>query len=143
MTLPKISVSEQLAAAFAAMPPELPAAVTTMCDAVMMDVAGLCVAARKADFVRSIVAATSEPGGCTMIGHAGGFNVASVALVNGTAAHGEDYYDTYEGGPIHAGVVIIPAVLATAEAHRLSGADVVRGVAVGCEVMCRLCTVAP
>ena len=143
MTLPKVSVSEQFAAAFSCMPPELPAAVTTMCDAVMMDVAGLCVAARKADFVRSIVAATSEPGVCTMIGHAGGFNVASVALVNGTAAHGEDYDDTYEGGPIHAGVVIIPAVLAAAEAHGLTGADITRGIAIGCEVMCRLCTVAP
>ena len=44
--LPKVSVSEQLAAAFSAMPPTLPAAVAGMCDAVLMDVAGLCVAAR-------------------------------------------------------------------------------------------------
>jgi 2-methylcitrate dehydratase PrpD len=143
MPLPKISVSEQLAAAFSSMPATLPANVTTMCDAVMTDVAGLCVAARKADFVQAIVKATSEPGACTMIGHAGGFNVATAALVNGTAAHGEDYDDTYEGGPIHAGVVIIPAVLAAAEAHALSGADIARGIAIGCETMCRLCPVAP
>ncbi len=141
--LPKISVSEQLAAAFSSMPAALPAKVTTMCDAVMMDVAGLCVAARNADFVLATATATSEPGDCTMIGHAGGFNVATAALVNGTAAHGEDYDDTYEGGPIHAGVVIIPAVLAAAEAHKLSGADIARGIAIGCETMCRLCPVAP
>jgi 2-methylcitrate dehydratase PrpD len=143
MPLPKISVSEQLAAAFSSMPAALPAKVTTMCDAVMTDVAGLCVAARHADFVQASVKATSEPGACTMIGHAGGFNVATAALVNGTAAHGEDYDDTYEGGPIHAGAVIVPAVLASAEAHHLSGADIARGIAIGCEVMCRLCTVAP
>jgi 2-methylcitrate dehydratase PrpD len=34
-------------------------------------------------------------------------------------------------------------VLATAEQHQLSGEDVFRGIAVGSELMCRLCTVAP
>jgi 2-methylcitrate dehydratase PrpD len=64
-------------------------------------------------------------------------------LCNGTAAHGEDYDDTFEGGPVHAGAVIIPAVLASAEQHALAGSDLGRGIAVGCEVMCRLCLVAP
>ena len=87
--------------------------------------------------------ATSEPGACTLIGHPGGHNVATAALVNGTAAHGEDYDDTFEGGPVHAGAVIIPALLAAAENGGLAGGDFARGVAVGCEVMCRLCLVAP
>jgi 2-methylcitrate dehydratase PrpD len=143
LTLPKLSVSEQLAAAFCGMPPVLPAAVMRMCDAVLMDVAGLCVAARNSDYVQAALRATGESGACTLIGHAGGFNVATAALCNGTAAHGEDYDDTFEGGPVHAGAVIIPAVLATAEQHELAGGDVARGVAVGCEVMCRLCLVAP
>src|SRR5262249_47527885 len=39
--------------------------------------------------------------------------------------------------------VIIPAVLAAAEHHGLTGSDLGRGIAVGCEVMCRLCLVAP
>jgi 2-methylcitrate dehydratase PrpD len=34
---------------------------------------------------------------CTLIAHAGGFNVATAALCNGTAAHGEDFDDTFEG----------------------------------------------
>jgi 2-methylcitrate dehydratase PrpD len=143
MTLPKISVSEKLAAAFSDMPQALPAAVTRMCDDVLMDVAGLCVAARNTGYVQAALRASAEPGACTLIGHEGGYNVAAAALVNGTASHGEDYDDTFEGGPIHAGVVIIPAILATAEQHALSGADAARGIAVGCEVMCRLCTVAP
>jgi len=143
MTLPTTSVSERLAAAFCGMPAPLPAAVAGMCDAVLMDVAGLCVAARSSDYVQAALRATAEPGACTLIGHAGGYNVATAALVNGTAAHGEDYDDTFEGGPVHAGAVIIPALLATAERHALTGADLARGIAVGCEVMCRLCTVAP
>ena len=143
MSLPERSVSEQLAEAFCDMAATLPAAVTGMCDAVLMDVAGLCVAARHSDYVQAALRATAEPGACTLIGHAGGFNVATAALCNGTAAHGEDYDDTFEGGPVHAGAVIIPAVLAAAEQHGLSGGDVARGIAVGCEVMCRLCLVAP
>ena len=45
--LPEFSVSQHLAAAFDAMPAQLPDAVATMFDNVLMDVAGLCVAARK------------------------------------------------------------------------------------------------
>jgi len=143
MPLPKFSVSEQLAAAFAGMPPTLPAAVAGMCDAVLMDVAGLCVSARNSDYLQAALRATAEPGPCTLIGHARAFNVATAALCNGTAAHGEDYDDTFEGGPVHAGAVIIPALLAAAEQHSLAGNDTVLGIAVGCEVMCRLCLVAP
>jgi 2-methylcitrate dehydratase PrpD len=69
--------------------------------------------------------------------------VEGAAFVNGIAAHGEDFDDTYEGGPVHAGVVIVPALLAAAERHALSGEQLLRGVAIGVEVMCRLCAVAP
>ena len=76
-----------------------------------------------ATIVRAAMRATAEAGACTLIGHAGSFNVATAALCNGTAAHGEDYDDTFEGGPIHAGAVIIPALLATAEHHGLTGKE--------------------
>ncbi len=142
-TTPKISVSEQLAAAFAGMPQAFPADVAATCDAVLMDVVGLCVAARNTDYVQAAIRASAEPGVCTLIGHRGGFGVAAAALCNGTAAHGEDYDDTFEGGPVHAGAVVIPAILATAEQHALTGLDLARGIIVGCEVMCRLCLVAP
>lgn len=142
-TLPGVSVSERLAASFAGMPDALPAAVTSTCGAVLTDIVGLCVAARHTDYVRAALGASGEPGACTVIGHAGSFDVFTAALCNGIAAHGEDYDDTFEGGPVHAGAVIIPAVLAAAEHHGLAGRDVARGVGVGCEVMCRLCLVAP
>src|SRR5258708_878845 len=147
VTLPVVSVSEQMAAAFAAMAPTLPAEVGAMCDSLLLDIAGLCVAARDADYVQSALRATGhateESGACTAIGHAGSHGVTAAALCNGIAAHGEDYDDTFEGGPVHAGAVIVPAVLATAEQHALGGDDIARAVAVGCEVMCRLSLVAP
>ena len=66
------------------------------------------------------------------------------ALVNGTAAHGEDYDDTFEGGPVHAGAVD--------RAGRARGRRAARrsrrrrrcdGIAVGIELMCRMSLVAP
>jgi 2-methylcitrate dehydratase PrpD len=139
--VPDVSVSQRLARAFAGAA-SVPARVDATCAALLMDVTGLCVAARNADYVRA-VRATAEAGHCTMIGHAGGFDASTAALANGTAAHGEDYDDTFEGGPIHAGAVVVPAVLAIAERQFLAGADAIRGIAVGCEVMCRMCLVAP
>ena len=115
----------------------------TLCDALLVDVAGLCVAARHTDYVGAMHRASFEPGVCTVIGHARGASIAAAALINGTATHGEDYDDTFEGGPIHAGAVVVPSVLAAAEVHHLSGADLAWGMAVGSEVMCRLCSVAP
>ena len=59
-------------------------------------------------------------------------------MVNGTAIHGEDFDDTFEGGPVHAGAVIVPAVLAACERHNLDGRAALLGIAVGVETMCRL-----
>ena len=56
-----------------------------------------------------------DDGPCTAIGHARTLSAAGAAFVNGTAAHGEDFDDTFEGGPVHAGAVIVPAVLAACE----------------------------
>ncbi len=109
----------------------------------LADVTGLCVASRHLDYIASAKAALDPGGPCTAIGHAGGFDPAGAAIVNGTAAHGEDFDDTFEGGPVHAGAVILPAALAAAERHGLSGADALRGIAVGLEVTCRLSTVIP
>ncbi len=138
------AVAEKLAAAIhAATRAGIPPAMRAMAQRLVLDIAGLCIAARQSDYVAATIAGTSEPGVCTVIGHAGRMDVASAALINGTASHGEDFDDTYEGGPVHSGVVIVPAVLAAAERHGLSGEDVLDGIAIGCEVMCRLCAVKP
>jgi 2-methylcitrate dehydratase PrpD len=109
----------------------------------LLDVAGLCIAARDADYIRATLAALDADGGCTALGHARGLDAAGAALVNGTAAHGEDFDDSFEGTPVHASAVVLPAVLAAAERHGAAGADVLRGYVVGAELMCRLALVAP
>ena len=109
----------------------------------LIDVAGLCVAARKTDYVRAAMAGWEASGSCTAIGHARTLDSGGAAFVNGTAAHGEDFDDTFEGGPVHAGAVIVPAILAVAERERLPGRDALLGIAVGAEVMCRASLVAP
>ena len=140
---PSSTVAERIAAIVTALPRATPPAAESICHSLLIDIAGLCFAARTSDYMRATLAATDEPGDCTVIGHPGGRSPGMAALCNGTAAHGDDFDDTYEGGPAHAGAVIVPAVLATAEQHRLSGADTGLGIAVGCEMLCRLCHVAP
>ena len=142
--LPKISVAEQLAARIVALDAEkLPAAVRTKCEDLLVDVAGLCVTARNEDYVKAALAGLDDDGPCTAIGHARMLSSAGAAFVNGTAAHGEDFDDTFEGGPVHAGAVVVPAVLAACERHRPDGASALLGIAVGTETMCRLSTVVP
>ena len=114
-----------------------------MVEKLLIDVAGLCVAARRTDYVRASLAGWEASGGCTAIGHSRTLDAAGAAFVNGTAAHGEDFDDSFEGGPVHAGAVVVPAVLAVAEREHLSGRDALLGIAVGVEVMCRASLVAP
>ena len=139
--LPETAVAEQLAARIAAL--AVPAAVREKCIDLAVDVIGLCVTARNEDYVRATLAGCDDDGPCTAIGHARGLSAAGAALVNGTAAHGEDFDDTFEGGPVHAGAVVVPAVLAACERHRPAGAAALRGIAVGVEALCRLSLVAP
>ena len=144
-SLPAESIAQQLAARFATTEPQRDAATREVGLRLLLDIAGLCVAARNADYVQAAIGSVDQPGPCTVIGSASGLQLGAegAAFVNGTAAHGEDFDDTYEGGPVHAGAVIVPAVLAAAERHLRSGADLLRGIATGCELMCRLCRVAP
>jgi len=112
-------------------------------ERLLIDIGGLCIAARKTGYVRAALEGWESSGRCTALGHARALDSAGAAFVNGTAAHGEDFDDTFEGGPIHAGAVIVPAVLALAERERLSGRDALAGIAVGTELMCRASLVAP
>ena len=121
----------------------IPVYVLTAINNALLDYTGLCVAAADLDYVQAMITACSAPGTCTAIGHAESVDIASAALINGTAAHGEDYDDTFEGTPVHTSAVIMPAVLAAAEKFNLSGQDTLRGIAVGTELMCRMALVAP
>jgi 2-methylcitrate dehydratase PrpD len=138
------SVAELLAERVLALRAEaIPASVRQRVEELLIDVVGLCVAARRTDYMRAVVAAVDDGGPCTAIGHTGGFSAEAAALINGTATHGEDFDDTFEGGPIHSSCVVIPAVLATCERFQRDGRAALPGIASGIEAMCRLSMVVP
>ena len=137
------SISERLAAGVERARGAPSKAFRETAEKLLIDVAGLCVAARNSGYARAALAAWESAGRCTAIGHARSLDSAGAAFVNGTAAHGEDFDDTFEGGPVHAGAVIVPAVLAVAEREKIPGKDALAGIAVGAELICRASLVAP
>src|SRR3954451_10424168 len=142
--LPTMSVAELLADKIVALKPgALPAVTARKCEDLLIDVVGLCVTARNQDYVASALAGWDDDGMCTVIGHGRTLTAAGAAFVNGTAAHGEDFDDTFEGGPVHAGAVIVSAVLAACERYNRDGRMALIGIAVGSEVLCRLSLVVP
>jgi 2-methylcitrate dehydratase PrpD len=142
--LPETAVAEHLARKIGALDESrLPDAVRRRCEELLIDVVGLAITARHEDYVQSVIAACDDDGPCTALGHARTLSAAAAAIVNGTAIHGEDFDDTFEGGPVHAGAVIVPAVLAACERYGLDGSAALLGTAVGVETMCRLSLVAP
>src|SRR5947209_15471774 len=142
--LPRVAVAEVLGQCMAGVETaQLPVAMRRKCEALLIDVVGLCLTARNQDYVAAALGGCDEDGACTAIGHDRCLSAAAAALVNGTAAHGEDFDDTFEGGPVHAGAVIIPAVLAACERHKGTGQSALIGIAVGVELVCRLSLVVP
>lgn len=61
---------------------------------------------------------------------------ADAAMVNGTASHAFEL-DDYHNAKLHPGAVVIPAALALAEEHNVSGKQLILAIAVGYEVMIR------
>ena len=130
--------------AAAVQPGDVPDVACETARRLVLDVAGLCVAARREEYVAATLSAVDEqPAGCTIVGRQETFEAFGAALVNGTAAHGEDYDDTFEGGPVHSGAVIVPAVMAACERERLGGDRLLVGIVTGVELLCRLSLVAP
>src|ERR1700709_1315922 len=142
--LPEISVAETLAGKIVALKAgSVPAPTTRKCEDLLIDVTGLCVTARNEDYIKSALAGCDDDGPCTAIGHARTLTHSGAAVGNGTPAHGEDFDDTFEGGPVHAGGGVVPAVLAACERHNPDGRMALIGIAVGTEVLCRLSLVVP
>ncbi len=137
------TVAQRLAQVIVQATPEQDALGKQVGQRLLMDVAGICLAARHETYVKAALASLDQDGPCTVIGFGQRCGVEGAAFVNGIAAHGEDFDDTYEGGPVHAGAVVVPALLAAAQRHGLSGELLLRGIAIGVEVTCRLCSVAP
>ena len=82
--------------------------------------------------------ADGSSGPCTVLGSRDTVAPSQAALCNGTSIHGFELDDLLPGSIIHPGTVIVPAVLAGAEASDASGAMLLRGLVAGYESMARL-----
>jgi len=120
----------------------LPAPVRAQVIATLVDTVGLSLSARHEFYTIAARDSWDADGPCTAFGHARRLDAGGAAFVNGIAAHGEDFDNTFEGCPVHSGAVIVPAVLALAERDGLTGAQAMAAMAVGIEVICRLGLVA-
>jgi 2-methylcitrate dehydratase PrpD len=138
-----LSVSQRLSEwALSLKSEDVPIGVVEKNRDILLDIVGLCVAARHQDYVIATKAA-AEPGNHIIIGQVERVSPSSAALINGTAAHGEDFDDTFVGGPVHSGVVMVPALLAAAQTYKLDNSRVALGLAAGTEVLCRLALTLP
>lgn len=137
------SLSQTLAAWTAALrPADVPEAARAQIIATVIDTLGLSLSARHEGYAIAARDSWDSDGPCTVLGHARRLDAGGAAFVNGTAAHGEDFDNTFEGCPVHSGAVIVPAILALAERDGLSGAEAMAAMAVGIEIICRLGLVA-
>lgn len=80
----------------------------------------------------------SVAGKCTVFGQGWLRSAPDAALINGTAAHALDFDDACTTALGHTSAVLVPALIAMAEAEDLSGAALVDGFVVGVEVQDRL-----
>jgi 2-methylcitrate dehydratase PrpD len=146
MTTPSksLSIAEQITdQALALDVNTIAAAVRARTEELLIDVIGLCVAARNTDYIRALLGGVDSGGPATAIGHKATHAPETAAMINGCAAHGEDFDDTFEGGPVHSSAVIMPAVLAACERFGCDGKAAFKGMVVGIETLCRLSMVIP
>src|SRR2546430_13688095 len=69
-----------------------------MAEKLLTDVAGLCVAARRTDYVRASLAGWEASGGCTAIGHSRTLDAAGAPLLHWTRGPREGpHHPLYNG----------------------------------------------
>ena len=122
----------------------VPADVLTLAKEHFLDALGIALASSRFDFGAAILQGARELGEgqqATALGSGVRLPPASAALVNGVLAHGLDFDDTHIGAIYHASAQALAAVLASGEANRSSGAEVLLAFVAALEIGCRLATV--
>lgn len=90
--------------------------------------------------LRSVLAAFGGSPSAALLGRNERMPAAWAAMVNGAAAHVEDFDDTHLRTIVHPGAPIVPAALATAEHVDASASEFVDAVCIGVEVALRVAT---
>jgi 2-methylcitrate dehydratase PrpD len=119
---------------------ELPADVVARGSLILADCVGCVVAGSAAPEIRRLVALEADRGNrsATVLGTAVRLAEDAAAYVNGTAGTWHDLDEGNLSTRTHAAIQIIPAALAEAEAHNLSGARLLEASIVAYEASARL-----
>jgi len=127
-------------------PTRVPRSVGAQAMRLLLDTAGVTLAAAAEDFARSVQAVARTLGGppeSSLWGSPAQVGMAAAVLANGTLAHGLDYDDTLEDAIVHTGSCCVTAALAAGEARHASGPEVLAAIVAGVEVMAAVGSVAP
>jgi 2-methylcitrate dehydratase PrpD len=123
-------------------PSDIPARVTNITKAFLLDTVGLMVAGVKAPGCDQVLDQLVEWGGrgeATLLGRQAKLPAPYAALGNALTAHAFDFDDTHERGDMHAYAVVFPAALAVAErVGGVSGKELLAAVTVGVDVAYRI-----
>lgn len=139
---PEPSLSESLAAFTADLSlAQVPGQVVQHAKLLLLDLLGAALAGVGTEESRAILAASRAfgpaDGACTLWGTMRRTSPAVAALVNGTIAHAQELDDF--GGADHSGAVVVPTVLAIAQAQRIAdGARVLEAMIAGYDVALRV-----
>ena len=135
MTLAQRLASFAAALSFDTLPDDVVASVRLR----TLDILGIALASSRGDWATPVIELAGQEGGaCTVVGTARTAPAALASLVNGTLAHGLDYDDTHAASITHASAVIMPTVLAMAEARELDGRAAIAAAAAGYEAITRI-----
>jgi 2-methylcitrate dehydratase PrpD len=116
---------------------DIPDAVRKVARDCFVDTLGVALAGAArpvAGKLRALAQANYRSGNATVFGGKERMSAPAAALVNGAAAHALDFDDNCYAGFVHGSAVMVPAVLAVAEAEDVSGADLLTAFVAGCEV---------
>jgi len=122
---------------------DIPTDVQEVLGFLVKDISGVIIAARNEDYIQSLVKTYSNTGNTIALGHKNIFDVFSSSIICGTAAHGEDFDDTFEGNPMHVGATMVSVFLSAGQFFKLNGEQILRGIAIGAELICRMALVSP
>ena len=124
-------------------PQDIPSDIQEVLSFLVKDISGVIVAARNEDYIQSLIKTYSNTGNIIALGHKNVFDVFSSSIISGTAAHGEDFDDTFEGNPMHVGATMVSTFLSAGQFFKLNGEQILKGIAIGAELICRMALVSP
>ncbi len=121
---------------------QLPKQVVTRTKDLVLDWFGSVLAGRNAHTTRIMEEWAAkmgpESGGAQCLTRGQRTSPLFAAMVNGASSHVVEQDDVHNGAVVHPAATVIPAALAAAQDHRVSGADLITAIVTGYEVAIRV-----